>query len=129
MISFSDTEKGGRNLKVLVVEDEVMVGLLAEDILQVRAHTVIGPIARLEKAVEAARRETVDLAMLDINLDGQETFPVAEILAAGKIPVMAAARLAQSDQIAIGRPQSLDAVDNLKRLASPQARLSGPRHR
>jgi CheY-like chemotaxis protein len=40
------------------------------------------------KAVEAAQRETVDLAMLDINLDGQEVFPVADILDSRHIPVI-----------------------------------------
>jgi CheY-like chemotaxis protein len=88
MISVSRAEKPTRNLKVLVVEDEVMVGLLAEDILQSLGHSVVGPIARLENALEAARREAVDLAMLDINLDGEEVFPVVDILDSRKIPVI-----------------------------------------
>jgi DNA-binding response OmpR family regulator len=88
MIAINDAERPARNLKVLVVEDEVMVGLLAEDILQALGHSVVGPIARFEKAIEAARRESVDLAMLDINLDGQEVFPVADILHSRQIPVI-----------------------------------------
>ena len=65
-----------------------MVGLLAEDLLQDLGHTIVGPIARLDKAIEAARRETLDLAMLDINLDGHDVFPVADILESRRIPVI-----------------------------------------
>jgi CheY-like chemotaxis protein len=88
MTSINGAERPARNLKVLVVEDEVMVGLLAEDILQDLGHSVVGPIARLEKAVEAACHETLDLAMLDINLDGQDVFPVADVLDRRQIPVI-----------------------------------------
>jgi CheY-like chemotaxis protein len=68
------------------VEDENLVALLLEDMLAELGHTVVGPIARLKKGLEMAQSETVDLAILDVNLDGEQTYPIADALAARGIP-------------------------------------------
>jgi CheY-like chemotaxis protein len=73
-------------LRVLLVEDEIMVALLLEDMLAELGHTVVGPVARLDKALEMAREEAFEVAFLDVNLDGEEVYPVAEVLAARGIP-------------------------------------------
>ena len=44
-------------LRVLLVEDENLVALLLEDMLAELGHTVVGPVARLDKALEMAQRE------------------------------------------------------------------------
>jgi CheY-like chemotaxis protein len=73
-------------LRVLLIEDEIMVALLLEDMLADLGHTIVGPVGRLDKALEAARKEAFDLAFLDVNIDGREVYPVAETLAARGIP-------------------------------------------
>jgi CheY-like chemotaxis protein len=73
-------------LRVLLVEDEIMVALLLEDMLAELDHEVVGPVARLDKALEMAQRQALDVALLDVNLDGKEIYPVAEALAAREIP-------------------------------------------
>jgi CheY-like chemotaxis protein len=73
-------------LRVLLVEDEIMVALLLEDMLAELGHTVMGPVARLDKALGMAQSEAFDLAFLDVNLDGEQVYPVAEVLAARGIP-------------------------------------------
>jgi CheY-like chemotaxis protein len=73
-------------LRVLLVEDESMVALLLEDMLAELGHEVVGPVARLDKALEMAQRQALDVALLDVNLDGREIYPVAEALAAREIP-------------------------------------------
>jgi CheY-like chemotaxis protein len=73
-------------LRILLVEDEIMVALLLEDMLSELGHAVIGPVSRIDKAVEMAQEETLDLAILDVNLDGKEVYPVAEALDARGIP-------------------------------------------
>src|SRR6266851_1501425 len=73
-------------LRVLLVEDEIMVALFLEDMLAELDHEVVGPIARLDKALEMAQRQALDVALLDVNLNGQEIYPVAEALAAREIP-------------------------------------------
>lgn len=73
-------------LRVLLVEDEIMVALLLEDMLADLGHRAVGPVARLDKAVELARREALDAAILDLNVGGKEVYPVADALAARGIP-------------------------------------------
>lgn len=73
-------------LRILVVEDEMMIALLLESMLVEFGHRVAGPVARLDKALEAAQREPLDLAILDVNVNGQEVYPVAAALASRGIP-------------------------------------------
>jgi CheY-like chemotaxis protein len=86
MSSSEQPSQRASGLRVLVVEDEIMVALLLEEVLADFGHAVIGPIARLDKAVETAGREAIDAAILDVNLNGSEIYPVADVLAARNIP-------------------------------------------
>ena len=72
--------------RVLLVEDEFMVALLIEGELAGLGCEIIGPVGRLDKALEIAQREAVDVAILDVNINGDEVYPVAEALAARGIP-------------------------------------------
>jgi DNA-binding response OmpR family regulator len=74
--------------RVLVVEDEVLVAMLVETALQDENCIIVGPCGTLPEAVEAARTETLDLAVLDINLAGNLVFPAAEVLAARGVPFL-----------------------------------------
>jgi CheY-like chemotaxis protein len=49
-------------------------------------HKVVGPVARLDEAQEMAQREAFDIAILDVNINGGEAYPIAEALAARDIP-------------------------------------------
>lgn len=73
-------------LRVLLVEDETLVALLLEDMLGELGHAVVGPVARLDKALEMAAGEPIDIAILDVNINGGQSYPVAEALAARDIP-------------------------------------------
>jgi CheY-like chemotaxis protein len=73
-------------LKVLVVEDEGAVALLIEDMLLDLGCEVAASAAELDKACELARSAKIDLALLDLNLDGSSALPVASILRERKIP-------------------------------------------
>lgn len=72
--------------RVLLVEDEMMVAMLVEDMLSDFGCEVIGPAARLEEAVRLASEGRIDVAILDVNLNGQETYPVADVLAGRGVP-------------------------------------------
>jgi CheY-like chemotaxis protein len=67
-------------LRVLVVEDEMMVSMLIEDMLNDLGCAVVGPAARLDEAMDLARTQEVDCAVLDVNLGGQPIFPLADLL-------------------------------------------------
>jgi DNA-binding response OmpR family regulator len=56
--------------RVLIVEDESMVAMLIEGLLEECECSIVGPCGTFEKALEAARTETFDLAVLDVNLRG-----------------------------------------------------------
>ena len=67
-------------LRVLVVEDEMMVSMLIEDMLTDLGCTIVGPASRLDEALQLAREAELDCAVLDVNLGGQPIFPLADLL-------------------------------------------------
>jgi CheY-like chemotaxis protein len=73
-------------LRVLVVEDEMMVSMLIEDMLIDLGCTVVGPVSRLDEAIELAKGGGLDCAVLDVNLGGQPIFPLADLLRAQGAP-------------------------------------------
>jgi CheY-like chemotaxis protein len=72
--------------RVLVVEDEFLIRMLLEDMLDELGYAVAGVAGRLEEAAEMAKSGVFDLAILDVNLDGEDVFPVADILAGRGVP-------------------------------------------
>ncbi|EYD74612.1 Response regulator receiver [Rubellimicrobium mesophilum DSM 19309] len=80
------TGAGFAGKRILVVEDEMIVAMLIEDILMDGGATVVGPAARVNKALDLLGTETVDAALLDVNLAGENTVPVAEELRRRGIP-------------------------------------------
>jgi len=66
--------------RVLVVEDEMMIAMLVEDMLLDLGCEVVGPASHLDDAIALARSEDIDFAVLDINLGGRASFPVADVL-------------------------------------------------
>jgi CheY-like chemotaxis protein len=72
--------------RVLVVEDELMIRMLLEDMLGELGYTVAAEAAHLDEALEATRSADFDLAILDVNLDGQPISPVVEALVARGTP-------------------------------------------
>lgn len=71
---------------VLIVEDESMVAMLLQDTLEDIGCTVIGLAPRLNEALKKAASLVFDIAILDVNLNGSSSFPVAEVLTARGLP-------------------------------------------
>ena len=72
--------------RVLVVEDEIMVSWLLEDMLANLGCVVIGPAVRVDQALAIIESEPLDAAVVDLNLNGQFSYPVADALAARGVP-------------------------------------------
>lgn len=72
---------GFAGLRVLVVEDEVAIAMLVEDMLIDLGIEVIGPAGRLAQGAKLAESETLDIAILDVNVAGEVVYPIADILA------------------------------------------------
>ena len=64
--------------RILVVEDELMIRMLLEDMLGELGYTVAAEAAHIDEALEAAKNADFDIAILDVNLNGQPISPVAE---------------------------------------------------
>ena len=77
-----------KGIRVLVVEDEYFVAVLIEEILESAGCIVIGPVPRLPEALDAARHDSCDAAVLDVNLAGERIKPVADALAERNVPFM-----------------------------------------
>ena len=75
-------------LRILVIEDEMIIAMLLEDTLAELGHQVAGVAMRVPQAMELAETVEADLAILDINLDGRKSFPVAQALADRGIKVV-----------------------------------------
>ena len=57
-----------------------------EALLTEMGHHVVGPAARMAEALEFAKNAIIDFAVLDINLAGIPSFPVADILRQRGVP-------------------------------------------
>jgi CheY-like chemotaxis protein len=72
--------------RVLVVEDEPMIRLLLDDMLADLGYTMVAEAGRLDEALALAKDGEFDVAILDVNLNGQPITPVVEILNARAVP-------------------------------------------
>ena len=81
-----------KDKRVLVVEDEPLASMLVEDELRDAGATILGParsVADALQLVEAAAADGgISVAVLDINLEGRHVAPVADRLAALRVPFL-----------------------------------------
>jgi CheY-like chemotaxis protein len=71
---------------VLVVEDEMLVLLMIEDMLADLGCASVTAAATIDKALALIEEQVFDAAMLDMNLNGNDSFKVADALAAHGVP-------------------------------------------
>jgi len=85
-MDMSETEDF-QGLRVIVVEDDSLICLLFEDMLLDLGCKVVGTACDIKRATELAQAEqNFDVAILDVNLGGQQVYPVADILSRRGIP-------------------------------------------
>lgn len=75
-----------KSRRILIVEDEMLIALSLEDMLVELGHTVVAMAARIPEALKLAAESSIDLAILDVNLSGLPSFPVADVLRSRGIP-------------------------------------------
>jgi PAS domain S-box-containing protein len=74
--------------RLLLVEDEALVGMMMKDALTELGFAVIGPFGRVADAMQAARHEKFNAAVLDINVKGEMVYDLADAIAARDIPLI-----------------------------------------
>mgnify|MGYP001126267208 CR=1 FL=1 len=98
-------------LSILLVEDEPLIRMMVTDMLEELGHRVVAEAADVEKAALLARSTAFDLAILDVNLDGATSFPVADAIVARRIPLNFAT--------GYGSPSMVDRYSRSVRLQKP----------
>ena len=73
-------------IRVLVVEDEYLIRMLVEDMLADLGYAVAAAVSTVTAASELAVSGDFNAAVLDVNLNGNEIFPVADILERRGLP-------------------------------------------
>ncbi len=75
-------------LRLLVVEDEAMIALMIEDMLDMFGCVVVDVAGTLARGLAIVSNEhlAIDGAILDINLGGEQVYPVAERLRKRGVP-------------------------------------------
>ncbi|KTB93263.1 chemotaxis protein CheY [Pseudomonas syringae ICMP 11293] len=74
--------------KVLLVEDKTMLAMLMEMMLDDLGFATAYHASTLNEGIEYARNGEYDLAILDINIIGGDSFPIAAAIADRGIPFM-----------------------------------------
>jgi two-component sensor histidine kinase/DNA-binding response OmpR family regulator len=72
--------------RLLLVEDEALTGMMMSDMLTELGFHVIAPFGRVADAMAAVRHEDFHAAVLDVNLDGEMVYPVADAVVARGVP-------------------------------------------
>ena len=72
--------------RVLVVEDEAMIRMLLDGMLSDLGHTVAAEAGGIDEAMALAKQAEFDVAILDVNLNGDPVTPVVEILRERGLP-------------------------------------------
>ena len=74
------------NRRILVVEDEMLVLMNIEMILEDLGCVSICTAARVAEALDLIKDTRFDAAILDVNLDGERSYPVADLLVRRSVP-------------------------------------------
>ena len=79
-------EPGFNTLRVLVVEDVFLIAEEISDMLEGAGCDIVGPSARVSDALRLASQAAIDGAILDVNINGEDCYPVADALIERRLP-------------------------------------------
>jgi PAS domain S-box-containing protein len=82
----SSCKEGAQPLRLIVVEDELFVGLHVKTELEDAGHKVVELASNLEQGLEFAQKLEFDFALLDIRLGEELSVPIAEIISKRNLP-------------------------------------------
>ena len=118
--------------RILVIEDEAMIAGMIEDMLDELGAIVVGPAGTLAKAVELAKRDPIDVAMLDVNIRSERIDPVVETLRGRGVPFVLAtgygAAAGMEGALVVEKPFTRDRLESALTAAlvhSPRGREQG----
>lgn len=74
-------------IRLLLVEDEALIAMMAEDLVEALGHQIVVTAATLGEARAACRDVKFDAALLDVNLNGENSMEIAAHLKARGCPL------------------------------------------
>lgn len=74
--------------RILIVEDEYFIASDLKRALEAEQATVVGPAGTIDAGIALAEAEPLDAAVLDVNLEGGESYGIADRLTAREIPYL-----------------------------------------
>lgn len=78
-----------RGRRVLVVEDDYLVAMFVADALRDEEAQVLGPVGSLDEALDTVESGSgIDAAVLDVNLQGEPVFELADRLIQRNVPIV-----------------------------------------
>ena len=105
---------------ILILEDEMLIALDIEQMLTDLGHNVVSLCTRLPPALIVARDGEIDFAVLDMNVAGVLSFPVATLLRARGVPFLflsgyGAQGLIEgfTDALVLGKPFSAEDLERM----------------
>ena len=115
--------------RILVVEDEMLVLLMFEDMLGDLGCASVTAAATVNQALAALDTQIFDAAMLDMNLNGNNSYAVADALALRSVPFVFSTgysghdmRDGYRDRPVLKKPfTEKELVEMLARLLSPRS--------
>jgi CheY-like chemotaxis protein len=115
-----ETSKSGKlaGRRILVVEDSPLIAAVLEDMLKDMGCSVVGPTGNMAFAVDLAKVEALDAAIIDLNIRGGKVYPVAEVLRDRDVPFLLASGYADwtlredfKDRPRLTKPYTADTVE------------------
>ncbi len=88
MLEAGNKPEGLKGLRVLVAEDEFAIAMFLVDYLELKGAQVVGPAGDLQALGRLVDTHPIDVALLDINLGGEQVYPLADRLAEAGIPFL-----------------------------------------
>ncbi len=115
-----------KNKRVLIVEDQYLIASDLSRALAELGGVIVGPVSSNEAAREEIARADLDLAFLDVNLDGQMVFPLADELERRGIPFIFATGYNAAilperfkSKLRLEKPFTVQSVQDAVRQATP----------
>src|SRR5215831_20074134 len=116
-----------RQLRVLIIEDEMLVATELAQMVSDAGYTPVGPVSTVLKALEIIADEPLDAALLDYRLVGETSVPVSEALEAKRVPFAIASAFVGDDLPVSYRGVLRSPSRSWKSRCSPFWRSSCPR--
>lgn len=109
------------SFKILVVEDEFLIGIELQNLLEDGGYEVIGPVATVAAAIAILKHNPPDACVLDVSLRGEYSAGVAQLCKERGVPVLLSSAYKKDT---LEQHSAFDGVINIGKPAPPTELLS-----